>query len=99
MAVPVAAGHPQYSGTMINNSIFSGRLLVKFYEATVLADIANTEYEGEISSQGDKVIIRTTPSINIRDHNKGQTLQTERPEPDTVELEIDTGKYQHRYLH
>lgn len=91
--LPVAAGHPQLSGSAIPNAIWSGKLLVKFYEATVLADIANTEYEGDISSQGDKVKIRTTPSITIRDYSKGQQLQTERPEPDVVELPIDQGKY------
>ena len=93
MALPVAAGHPQLSGITIPNAIWSGKLLVKFYEATVLGEIANTEYEGEIASQGDKVIIRTTPTITIRDYAKGGTLQTERPEPETVELPIDKGKY------
>lgn len=42
---------------------------------------------------GDKVIIRTTPDITIRDYEKGQTLQVQRPEPTTVELDIDQGKY------
>lgn len=93
MALPVAAGHPQLSGITIPNAVWAGKLLVKFYEATVLAAISNTDYEGEISSQGDKVIIRTTPSITIRDYAKGQSLQVERPEPDTVELPIDQGKY------
>ena len=47
----------------------------------------------DIASQGDKVIIRTTPTITIRDYAKGGTLQTERPEPETKELTIDKGKY------
>lgn len=93
MNFPVASGFPSYSGTMIPNAIWSGKLLVKFYAATVLADIANTEYEGEITSFGDKVIIRTTPTITIRDYSMGQSLQTERPQPSTVELKIDKGKY------
>lgn len=93
MALPVAGGHPQLSGITIPNAIWSGKLLVKFYEATVLGEIANTEYEGDIASQGDKVIIRTTPTITIRDYSKGGTLQTERPTPETVELTIDKGKY------
>lgn len=93
MALPVAGGHPQLSGITIPNAIWSGKLLVKFYEATVLGEIANTEYEGDIASQGDKVIIRTTPTITIRDYSKGGTLQTERPEPETKELVIDKGKY------
>ena len=47
----------------------------------------------EIKNQGDKVIIRQTPTITIRDYSKGQTLTIERPEADIVEMEIDKGKY------
>jgi hypothetical protein len=93
MPLNTAPGHPQYSGTAVPNAIWSGKLLVKFYEATVLAEISNTEYEGEITKQGDKVKIRTTPTITIRDYVKGQTLQVERPEPTVTELDIDKGKY------
>ena len=93
MALNVAAGHPQLSGITIPNAVWSSKLLVKFYEATVVAAIANTDYEGEISSMGDKVIIRTTPTITINDYSKGQTLNTQRPEPETTDLTIDKGKY------
>jgi hypothetical protein len=92
MAVSVAAGHPQYSGTFIPE-IWSGKLLVKFYEATVIAAITNTDYEGEIKSQGDKVIIRQVPDITIRNYVKGQSLQIERPEAPNKELPIDRAKY------
>ena len=73
--------------------IWSGKLLVKFYPATVFGSIANTDYEGEISSMGDKVIIRTTPSITIRDYEIGATLTTEKPQSVPIELLIDKGKY------
>lgn len=93
MPMPNAAGYPQHSGTAVPNAIWSGKLLVKFYEATVLAAISNTDYEGEISDMGDKVIIRTTPTITIRDYVKGQKLEDENPEVETVDLDIDQGKY------
>jgi hypothetical protein len=92
MAVNAAAGTPQYSGTFIPE-IWSGKLLVKFYEATVIAAISNTDYEGEIKEQGDKVIIRTVPDITIRNYSKGQSLQIERPEAPNTELPIDRAKY------
>jgi len=92
MAVSAAAGTPQYSGTFIPE-IWSGKLLVKFYEATVIAAISNTDYEGEIKEQGDKVIIRTVPDITIRNYSKGQSLQIERPESPNSELPIDRAKY------
>lgn len=88
---PTVPGTPSYRGTMIPE-IWSGKLLVKFYDATVFGAIANTDYEGEIKNQGDTVHIRTTPSITISDHKKGQKLTYENPEPDIVDLIIDKGK-------
>ena len=93
MAVEAAPATPQYSGNFIPE-IWSAKLLVKFYAATVLAAISNTDYEGEVKNMGDKVIIRTTPTITIRDYAKGQTLTIERPESDPIEMEIDKAKYQ-----
>jgi hypothetical protein len=59
----------------------------------VLAAISNTNYEGEIKGQGDKVKIRTIPSLEINDYKSGQTLVNQRPESSNVELLIDQGKY------
>ena len=92
MSLPVASGVPQYAGTFIPQ-IWSSKLLTKFYASTVLSAISNTDYTGQISAQGDKVLIRTVPSLTIRDYTKGQTLQIERPESPNVELNIDKGKY------
>ena len=92
MAFPVAAGSPNYSGTFIPE-IWSGKLVVNFYDATVLSAISNTDYEGEIRNQGDTVNIRTTPAIEIFEYKKGQTLKTTRPESPKIELVIDKGEY------
>jgi len=92
MGLTPAAGHPNYSGKFIPE-IWSGKLLVKFYEATVLAAISNTDHEGEIKNFGDKVNIRQTPDIVIRDYQKAQNLLIQRPEADIIELNIDKGKY------
>lgn len=92
MAVGAAPGTPQYSGNFIPE-IWSGKLLVKFYAATVLAAISNTDYEGEVKDVGDKVNIRTIPDIVIRDYSKGQSLVIQRPDRPKVELLIDKAKY------
>lgn len=81
------------SGTYIPE-IWAGKLLVKFYAATVFASIANTDYEGSISSHGDKVKIRTIPDLTIRDYEIGDSLTYERPRQANVDLLIDKGKYQ-----
>lgn len=92
MAYPVTSGHPQYAGNFIPE-LWAGKLIEKFYDATVLAQISNTEYEGMIKAHGDTVHIRTTPTLTIRDYVKGQTLQIERPDSTPLELLIDKGKY------
>lgn len=100
MTYPVAAApylggsipSPAYAGTFIPQ-IWSGKLIEKFYDATVLAAIANTDYEGEIKNQGDTVKIRTKPSISINNYEAGQSLAVQRPSSNIVELLINKGKY------
>jgi hypothetical protein len=92
MAFPNAAGRPAYSGNFIPE-IWSGKLIENFYDATVLAAISNTDYEGEIRQHGDTVNIRTTPEITIRTYTKGQTLQVENPDKPKLQLVIDKGEY------
>ena len=92
MAFPYAPGTVSYSGTFIPE-IWSKKLIEKFYANTVLTAISNTNYEGEIRNQGDKVQIRTIPSLVINDYESGQTLVNQRPESNNVELLIDKGKY------
>jgi len=90
--ITAAAGTPQYSGIFIPE-IWSGKLLVKFYAATVIAGITNTDYEGEIKDKGDVVKIRQVPDIQIRDYSKGQNLVIQRPESSVVEFPIEKAKY------
>lgn len=93
MAYPVVAGHPtSYSGTFIPE-IWSSKLIEKYYDSTVLSVVTNTDYEGEIRNQGDKVHIRTMPTLEIHDYKIGQTLINQRPEAPTIELLIDKGFY------
>lgn len=86
------APSPAYSGTFIPE-IWSGKMIEKFYDATVLAAICNSDYEGEIANQGDKVIIRTKPTITINTYAANQALVVERPSSNIIELLIDKGHY------
>ena len=90
--IPAASGHPQYSGIFIPE-IWSGNLLVKFYEATVMSEICNTDYEGEIKNKGDKVNIRQRPDIIIRDYEKNGKLDVQHPEAPILEFPIEKAKY------
>jgi len=90
--IQAASGTPQYSGVFVPE-IWSGTLLVKFYATTTISAITNTDYEGDIKDVGDKVIIRTTPSITMRPYVKNQPLQIERPEAPNITFPVEQATY------
>jgi hypothetical protein len=92
MTFPAQAGQPTYTGIMIPE-IWSTKLIEKYYDTTILSKISNTNYEGEIRNQGDKVIIRTNPTLEINDYEIGMTLINQRPVGTVIELLIDKGLY------
>jgi len=87
-----ATPNPAYSGTFIP-VLWSTKLIEKFYASTVLAAISNTDYEGEIKNKGDTVVIRTKPTITIKDYRSDGLLEIERPASNIIEMKIDKGKY------
>ena len=99
MSLPVSgnyygagAGVDGYAGKFIP-AIWSGKLQSKFYAATCLNEIANSDWSGEIKDSGDKVEIRTVPNITINDYSKGMTLSNQVPAAAMIELLVDKGKY------
>ena len=71
--------------------VFSKLLQAKFYKKSILPAISNTDYEGEISGQGDKVVIRTVPAVTINDY--AGTITTQELTTAKVEMLIDKAKY------
>lgn len=83
---------PAYSGVFIP-TIWSGKFVEKFYDATVLGAIASTDYEGEIRNYGDTINIRTHPTITINAYSANQALTVQRPSAPLVQLQINQGAY------
>lgn len=83
---------PAYAGTFIPE-VWSGKLVEKFYKATVLGAIANTDYEGEIKNYGDKVQIRSRPTVTIANYEVNMDLTVQRPSVAKQTMNIDKGKY------
>ena len=71
--------------------VFSKLLQAKFYKKSILPAISNTDYEGEISGQGEKVTIRTVPAVTI--NNYAGTITTQELTTAKVEMLIDRSKY------
>jgi len=100
MPVPRETTYPDYGyggpGTPGNAHIpilFSGKLLEKFYAKSTVANIATTDYIGDLKNVGDRVVIRTLPSVTIKDYKKGKTLELEYPESPAIEFTINRAKY------
>lgn len=83
---------PTYSGTFIP-SVWSAKLNAKFYAASVFGEIANTDWQGEISGMGEKVTINTAPTLTVSDYVVGTALSYQVPVPNSIDLLIDKGKY------
>ena len=70
--------------------IFSKKLQAKFYAASVLEQVTNNDYEGEISGQGSKVVIRTVPNITVANYTG--TISYQDVTTSTIELLVDKAK-------
>jgi len=81
-----------YSGAFIP-TLWSGKLLAKFYQNTMLSEVCNTDYEGELKNQGDTIRIRLAPTITISDYTAGQNLNYEVPTPIFQDMQVNKGKY------
>lgn len=98
MPVQSETGYPVYSFGLGNESnwipiLFAGKTLEKFYAKSLVTQISNTDYVGEVKNVGDRVIIRTVPNITIRNYKKGQNIVLEYPESPSVEFTINKAKY------
>lgn len=95
MGVPRVTSIPDYgpdSASKFIPEVWSGKLVEKFYKATVFGEIASTDYEGEIAGLGSNVIIRTVPDVTVSDYVIGQGLTNQYPTSTAVNLAIDQAK-------
>lgn len=71
--------------------VWSKKLQAKFYAASVMPAISNTDYEGEITGQGSTVNIRTVPNVVVKDYNG--TVTYDEVTSEVIELVIDKAKF------
>jgi hypothetical protein len=91
--VSVAAGYSSLPNGNFIPEIWSKKMQAKFYASTVLGEIANHDWEGEIKGSGSKVIIRAIPTVTIGDYGIGGTINYQDLSDDKIELLIDKAKY------
>ena len=74
-------------------AVYSQKVQKFFRRASVVEDITNTDYAGEIENFGDTVNIVKEPSITVNDYARGQTVNTQTLADDRLQLTVDQGSY------
>lgn len=69
--------------------LYSPKILMDFYEKSVLTKIFNTDYEGQLKQKGDKVIIRKNAKIDVNPWQDGQRVVYQEATTEDVEMTID----------
>ena len=74
-------------------AVYSQKVQKFFRRASVVEDITNTDYAGEIENFGDTVNIVKEPSITVSDYARGQSVNTQSLADDKLQLTVDQGSY------
>lgn len=91
------SGYTSYSSSNTTNNfipvLFAKKVLKNYYADSCYPLICNSDYEGQIKSVGDSVIIRKAPTLTVGDYTVGGTINYEVPTSTALELNIDQAKY------
>ena len=93
MAFTNASGYNNLSQGNFTPQIFSQKVQKFFRRASVVEDITNTDYAGEIENFGDTVKIIKEPTITVKDYARGQTVDTQVLADDQITMTVDQGSY------
>ena len=76
MAFGSAGGYNKFTQGNFTPQIFSQKVQKFFRRASVVEDITNTDYAGEIENFGDTVKIIKEPTITVQDYARGTAVYT-----------------------
>jgi len=93
MAFTNSAGYQNLAQGNFTPQIFSQKVQKFFRRASVVEDITNTDYAGEIENFGDTVKIIKEPTITVKDYARGQTVDTQVLADDQITMTVDQGSY------
>lgn len=93
MAFQTAAGWGNLPNGNFSSVIYSKKVQLAFRKATVVGDITNSDYFGEISAQGDTVRIIKEPEISVSAYARGTQIQAQDLDDEDFSLVIDKANY------
>lgn len=93
MAFPAAGGYTQFSNGAFSPTIFSKKAQTAFRKSSVVEDITNTDYTGEMANMGDSVKIIKEPDITINSLARGTSLTTQELTDADFTMIVDQANY------
>ena len=91
MAFSSAGGYANLPNGNWAPAIYSQKVLKFFRTASVVEDITNTDYAGEIENFGDTVKIIKEPTITVSSYTRGSVLSPQDLQDDQLTLVVDQG--------
>ena len=88
-AVSTAAGYSNLPNGYFQAEIYSQKVLKFFRRASVIEDITNTDYAGEIENFGDTVRIIKEPAITISSYARGSVVTPQDLADDEIQMTVD----------
>jgi len=93
MAFQTAAGHGNLPNGNFSSVIYSKKVQLAFRKKTVVGDITNSDYFGEIAAQGDTVRIIKEPEVSVSAYARGTQIQAQDLDDEDFSLVIDKANY------
>ena len=89
MAFSTAAGYGNLPSGNFAPEIFSQKVLKFFRRASVVEDITNTDYAGEIENFGDTVRIIKEPTVTVSSYTRGSVVNAQELADDQITMVVD----------
>lgn len=89
MAFQAAPGWGNLPNGNFSSVIYSKKVQLAFRKSTVVSDITNSDYFGEISAQGDSVRIIKEPEISVTPYSRGSQVSAQDLDDSDFSLVID----------
>ena len=89
MAFDRASGYNNLPSGNFTPEIFSQKVLKFFRRASVVEDITNTDYAGEIENFGDTVRIIKEPTVTVSSYSRGSVVNPQDLADDQITMVVD----------
>ena len=93
MAFSSATGYQNLPNGNFSPVIYSKQVQLAFRKSTVVGDITNSDYFGEISNQGDTVRIIKEPEISVKAYARGTQVTAQDLDDEDFTLTVDKSNY------